>query len=57
MHKLFSVSGHDVKALDIHVKGKRHLLGCPPSNQQKSKISGGGNEKDDATDRSKIKVP
>ena len=41
MHKLFSVSGHDVKALDIHVKGKRHLLGCPPSNQQKSKISGG----------------
>ena len=56
MHELFSVSGHDVKTLDIHVKGKRHLLRCPPSNQQKLKFQG-GNEKDDATDRSKIKVP
>ena len=50
--KSLSVSGLAVKALDIHIKGKSHLLKCP-SNQQELKFQ--ANEKDEATDRSENK--
>ena len=49
--KSFSASGLIVKALDIHAKGKSHLLKCIPSNMQKLKFQACA--KDEATERGK----
>ena len=33
--KAISVAGLGISALDIHAKGKKHLLKCPTKNQSK----------------------
>ena len=35
----FSVSGSGISALDIHAKGKKHLLKCPGKNQARIELT------------------